>query len=253
MGDNNFNIKNDRLRRFYENADRFADEDFARQERKGDDLIESTRLSMDFPKQAVEALSKIADDKDFPIEEISDKEILSIGVFLYNVGNLFYHEGDLGESRTKLSEEIAGMDDSALKDFYRGILSTEKGLGNDYDVIKDKENREDIAEFIYQIINEDKYFIIEKISRGTFSLRPDGSIPPGAFKPFKPCSEGSVRDTLLNYIYEKTEQTITDEREREDYIFKNFVSHPPREVKDAKCNDAGLPKSGAFKYLYNNL
>lgn len=254
MVSSNFYIKNNRLRRFYENANKFADKDFARQE-KEDDLTESTRLSMDFPEQAVEALSKIADDKDFPIEEMSDKEILSIGVFLHNVGNLFYHEGDLGESRTKLSEEIAGMDDSALKDFYRGILSTEKGLGHDYDVIKDKKNRKDIAEFIYQIINEDKYFIIEKVTGGAISLREQDPIPSGAFKLFKPCSEDSVRDVLLNYIHEKTEQTITDEKEREDYTINNkkIASRPPRQVKDAQYNDAGLPRRGEFKYFYDNL
>ena len=253
MGDNNFHIKNNRLRRFYENANKFADKDFARQE-KENDCTEATRLNMDFPEQAVEALSKIADDKDFPIEEMSDKEILSIGVFLHNVGNLFYHEGE-GGSRTKLSEEIAGMDDSALKDFYRGILSTEKGLGNDYDVIKDKGNRKYISEFIYQIINEDKYFIIEKVIDGTISLREQDPIPSGAFKPFKPCSEGSVRDTLLNYIHEKTEQAIIDEKEREDYIINNkkIASRPPRQVKDAQYNNAGLPRRGEFKYFYNNL
>lgn len=255
MGDNNFHIKNNRLRRFYENANKFADKDFARQE-KENDCTEATRLNMDFPEQAVEALSKIADDKDFPIEEMSDKEILSIGVFLHNVGNLFYHEGEPGGSRKKLSEEIAGMDDSALKDFYRGILSTEKGLGNDYDVIKDKENRKDIAEFIYQIINEDKYFIIEKVTDGMIGLpEHERRIPSGAFKPFKPCSEDSVRDVLLNYIHEKTEQTITDEKEREDYNINNkkIASRPPRQVKDAQYNDAGLPRRGAFKYFYDNL
>ena len=241
MGDNNFHIKNNnRLRRFCENAEEIA---------------RHVDLSMDYPQQAVDTLSKFLDDKDFPLQEMSDKEILSIGVFLHNVGNLFYHEGDLGESRTKLSEEIAGMDDSALKDFYRGILSREKGLGYDYDVIKDKENRKDIAEFIYQIINEDKYFIIEKVTGGAVSLREHERIPSGAFKLFQPCSEGSVRDVLLNYIHEKTEQNITDEKEREDYIINNkkIASRPPRQVKDAQYNDAGLPRRGAFKYFYDNL
>lgn len=238
MGDNNFHIKNNRLRRFYENAEEVA---------------RYVDLSMDYPQQAVEALSKIADDKDFPLEEISDKEILSIGVFLRNVGNLFYHEGDSGESRTKLSEEIASMDDSALKDFYRGILSREKGLGNDYDVIKDKENRKDIAEFIYKIINEDKYFIIEKVTGGTIGLpEHEHRIPSGAFKPFKPCSEGAVRNSLLDYIYEKAEKP-TDEEERLQHAFENWVGFPPLEREDARYNDAGLSKRGAFKYFYDNL
>lgn len=255
MGDNSFYTKNkNRLRRFYENADRLADEDFARQE-KEDDLTESTRLSMDFPKQAVEALSKIAGDKESPLQEMSDKEILSLGVFLYNIGNLFYHEGDLGGSRTELSEEIAGMDDSTLKDFYRGILSTDKEVGYYYDVIKDKENRKDITEFIYQIINEDKYFIIEKVTGGSISFYEHERIPPGAFKLFKPCSEDSARDVLLNYIHEKTEQTITDEKEREDYIINNkkIASRPPRQVEDAQHNDAGLPKRAVFARFYDNL
>src|SRR5699024_11297389 len=124
-------------------------------------------------------------------------------------------------NRTKLSEGVAGIDDSALKDFYRGILSKEKGLGNDYDVIKDKGNRKYISEFIYQIINEDKYFIIEKVIDGTISLREQDPIPSGAFKLFKPCSEGSVRVTLLYYIHEKTEQAIIDDKERDDYIINN--------------------------------
>jgi len=237
MGDNSFHIKNNRLRRFYENAEEVA---------------RYVDLSMVYPQQAVEALSKIADDKDFPLEEISDKEILSIGVFLYNVGNLFYHEGDSGESRTKLSEEIAGMDDSALKDFYRGILSREKGLGYDYDVIEDKENRKDIAEFIYQIINEDKYFIIEKVTGGAISLRPHEPVPPGALKPFRPCSEYAVRNSLLDYIYEKSEKPANEE-ERLRHAFENWVGFPPLEREDARYNNAGLPKRGAFKYFYDNL
>lgn len=246
MGDNNFNIKNDRLRRFYENADRFADEDFARQERKGDDLIESTRLSMDFPKQAVEALSKIADDEGFPLQEMSDKEILSIGVFLHNVGELFFH---VGEPRQKLSEEIADMDESALKSFYKGILSTEKDLGidYDYDVIKDKEKRKHIAEFIYQIVEEDNYFIIEKVSPGAYSLRRDEPTPPGVFKLVKPCSEYAVRGTLLDYIYEKSEKP-TDRTEQIIYKLNNFDTFSP-----LKRKGAGLPKRGAFEHLYNNL
>lgn len=237
MGDNNFHIKNNRLRRFYENAEEIA---------------KDANLSMDYPQQAVDTLSKLLDDKDFPLQEMSDKEVLSIGVFLHNVGNLFYHEGDLGESQTKLSEEIAGMDDSALKDFYRGILSREKGLGYDYDVIKDKENRKDIAEFIYRIINKDKYFIIEKVTGGAITLRPHDPIPPGAFKPFKPCSEGAVRNSLLHYIYEKAEKP-TDKKERLQHAFENWVGFPPLEKEDARYNDAGLPRRGAFKYFYDNL
>lgn len=60
MGDNNFHIKNDRLRRFYENAE---------------EIVRDVNLNMDYPRQVVETLSKIANDKDFPFQEMSDKEI----------------------------------------------------------------------------------------------------------------------------------------------------------------------------------
>src|SRR5699024_9973767 len=112
--------------------------------------------------------------------------------------------------------------------------------------------RKYISEFIYQIINEDKYFIIEKVIDGTISLREQDPVPTGAFKPFKPCSEGSVRDVLLNYIYEKAEKP-TDKKERIRYDFENRVVFPPLKKEDARYNDAGLPRRGAFKYFYDKL
>lgn len=251
MGDSNFYIENNRLKKFYERAEKVVAKDFARQECIKNEYITPTRLSMDFPKQAVETLSKIADDEGFPLQEMSDKEILSLGVFLHNVGSLFYHEGELGESQTKLSEEVADMDNSALKDFYKGVLSTDKGIGDDYDVIKDKENRKNIAEFIYHIVDKDICFIIYKVSSGAVTLGQHESIPPGALKFFKPSSEWAVRNSLLNHIFNNIKTTLT-EGEQLRYIVDNSVNLCLLKEERARF-DAGLSKRGAFKRFYNNL
>lgn len=199
MGDNNFHIKNDRLRRFYENAE---------------EIVRDVNLNMDYPRQVVETLSKIANDKDFPFQEMSDKEIFFFGVLLHKVGNLSFHDR---------------------------VLESRKKMG--------KENREHTAEFFCQITDKDSHFIVEKIHTNT----PDGSIHPGVPKPFKPSSEDAVRKALLMYTYEKTEQAITDKKELEDYIFDNFISHPPLERKDVQYNDDELHDGAAFAYFYKNL
>lgn len=228
MGDNNFHIKNNRLRRFYENADRFADENFAKQERRKDDYVKPARLSMDFPKQAVEALSRIADDKDFPLQEMSDKEILSLGVFLHNIGKLFFYEVNLDNPQKELHEEIAGMSNSDLKSLYKDIL-------DGYKIVRDEEYRKSIAEFIYNIIYENKYFIAEK----------DYSVTPGERILL------IVKSTLKSHLFDNIRDTLNDD-EQLTYIYKNLRG-APLERDRSRFNKDDFPKRAVFARFYDNL
>lgn len=238
MGNSNFYIKNNRLRRFYENADGFADEDFTGQERKEDDLIESARLSTDFPKQAVESLSKIAKDKDFPLQEMSDKEILSLGVFLHNIGNLFFYEKVSEEPQEEVHEEIADMDDSALKSFYKEIL-------DDYKLIKDEEDRKSVTEFIYNIIHKNRCLIIQsgvyEIVRGR-----------GIVKVLDKSLKDEIKNSLKDYIPNNTRDTTTKDGQLVNTFYNSTGTCLPGRDR-SRFNKDDFPKRAVFAQFYNNL